>query len=68
MKVKIELERLLQDRNMNQRELSVKTGIRPASINEMVHNQTLRLPLKNIASICEVLECDIQDLLKLEKE
>lgn len=68
MYVRINLEKLLKERNMNQRELSLKTGIRAASIHEMYYNQTQRLPLKNIAMICEVLECEINELLTLEKE
>jgi putative transcriptional regulator len=68
MKVVIMLNQLLTDKNMTQRELARLTNIRVPSINEMYHNQTVRLPLDNLARICEVLECEIQDILKLEKE
>lgn len=68
MYVRINLDRLLKERSMNQRELSIKTGIRAASIHEMYYNQTQRLPLKNIALICETLDCEIQDLLTLQKD
>ncbi|WP_375104041.1 helix-turn-helix domain-containing protein [Paenibacillus sp. RS8] len=68
MRVQITLDQLLEERGMSQRELSRLTGIRPPSINEMVHNQTNRLPLNNLAKICEVLDCGILDVLKLTKE
>lgn len=68
MKVVIKLDQILERANMTQRELARKTGIRVPSINEMYHNQTVRLPLDNLAKICEVLECEITDILKLEKE
>lgn len=68
MFVKINLERLLKEREISQLELSKKTSIRPASIHEMVHNQTQRLPLSNLAAICVVLDCEISDILTLEKE
>lgn len=68
MRVQLTLNQVLESRGMSQRELARLTGIRPPSINEMVHNQTLRLPLDNLDKICEVLECGISDVLKLIKE
>ena len=53
---------------ITQRELARRTGIRVPSINEMCRNQTARLPLDNLAKICEALNCEISDILKLEKE
>jgi putative transcriptional regulator len=52
---------------MSQHELSRLTGIRQPSINEMCRNQTVRLPLENLAKICEVLNIDISDVLELRK-
>lgn len=65
MKVTITLDKLLKEKHMSQRELATRTGIRQPSINEMCRNQTNRLPLDNLAKICEVLECDITDVLEL---
>lgn len=65
MKVVIKLDQLLSEKNMTQRELARLTGIRVPSINEMVHNQTVRLPLENLAKICEILNCKITDVLEL---
>lgn len=67
MIVKITLQELLTTINMSQHELSRRTGIRQPTINEMCRNQTTRLPLSNLAAICEVLGCQISDVLKLEK-
>ena len=68
MKVIIKLADLLVVNKMSQHELSRRTGIRQPSINEMCRNQTVRLPLENLAKICETLDCDITDILELEKE
>lgn len=68
MKVIIKLADLLATHKMSQHELSRRTGIRQPSINEMCRNQTVRLPLENLAKICEVLDCEITDILELEKE
>lgn len=68
MKITIKLNELLQDRGISQHELSRQTGIRQPSINEMCRNQTQRLPLNNLAMICNILNCEINDILELVKE
>jgi len=64
--VTVKLNNLLIEKNISHRELSRLTGIRHPSISEMCNNKTKRLPLDNLAKICEVLECDIPDILELE--
>lgn len=68
MIVKMTLDALLIERDISQLELSKATSIRPATIHSMYHNQTTRLPLSNLAAICGYLNCEISDILKLEKE
>jgi putative transcriptional regulator len=68
MNVLITLDEILTQKEMSQHELARLTGIRQPSINEMCRNQTKRIPLDNLAKICEVLDCEITDILKLEKE
>ncbi|MEZ7173579.1 helix-turn-helix domain-containing protein [Sporosarcina sp. OR05] len=68
MIVRITLKEILDELKISQHELSRKTGIRQPSINEMCRNQTQRLPLDNLAAICKVLNCEISDILKLERE
>lgn len=65
--IKIKLNELLINRNISQRELARMTDIRHPSINEMCNNETKRLPLANLAKICEVLECEITDILELKR-
>lgn len=68
MGVIIKLDKVLSEKQMSQHELSRLTGIRQPSINEMCRNQTIRLPLDNLAKICEALDCEITDILELRKE
>ncbi|ERM19211.1 transcriptional regulator [Brevibacillus laterosporus] len=68
MKIHIKLADLLKERGISQRELSRLTGIRVSSINEMCNNETVRLPLNNLAKICEVLGIGITDVLELSNE
>lgn len=68
MEIIINLDHLLSKKDMSQHELSRLTGIRQPTINQMCRNQTVQIPLENLAKICEVLECEITDVLELKKE
>ena len=68
LKVIIKLSSLLDKHGISQHELSRLTGIRQPSVNEMCRNQTQRLPLANLAKICEILKCDITDVLELDRQ
>lgn len=62
--IKIYLSTLLGQERITQAELSRKTGIRPATICEIYNETADRLNLEHISKICEVLYCDIEDLLQ----
>jgi len=62
--IKIRLSRLLGDRRMTQAELANKAKIRPATINEMYHELIERVNLNYLSRICEVLDCDVSDILE----
>ena len=68
MMIMLKIDQLLSEREMSQHELARLTGIRQPSINEMCRNQSKRPPLENLAKICEVLQCDITDIMELKKE
>lgn len=48
---------------MSQIELSRKTGIRPATINEIYNEFAVRVNLEHLDRICDVLGCDLSELL-----
>ncbi len=60
--IKNRLSTLLGEKRMSQKRLSQLTGIRPATINEMYHDLLERYSIEHIDKICEVLDCDINDL------
>ncbi|MDO4719613.1 MAG: helix-turn-helix transcriptional regulator [Peptostreptococcaceae bacterium] len=62
--IRIHLSRLLGERRMTQAELSRKTGIRAATINEIYHELALRVNLEYIDRICEVLDCRLDELME----
>ena len=62
--IKIYLSSILGRERMTQIDLARKTGIRPATINE-IYNETIeRINLEHLSKISEVLECDVEDLLQ----
>lgn len=68
MTVIITLQDVLDKVGMTQRELARLTNIRPMSINEMCSNKTQRIDKDNLDKICEVLNCEISDILVRKKE
>ena len=68
MKIILILAKLLSNKGISQNELSRLTGIRQPTISDMCQNKTKSLPLVNLAKICEVLECEITDIIKLKEE
>lgn len=65
--IRIYLSRLLGERRLTQKDLSRKTGIRIATINEYYNELTDRINLAHLDKICEVLECELTDLIGREK-
>lgn len=61
--IRIKLSALLGERRMSQIELSRKTGIRPATINEIYNEFAVRVNLEHLDKICDVLGCDLSELL-----
>ena len=65
--IRILLSTRLGERRWTQADLARKTGIRPATINELYHEMTERINLEHLDLICEALDCDISDILVREK-
>lgn len=62
--IKIHLSRLLGERRWTQADLARKTGIRPNTISEIYNELVERVNIEHLDIICEVLECDISELLE----
>ncbi len=65
--IRIYLSRLLGERRVTQKDLSKKTGIRIATINEYYNELSDRINLEHMDKICEVLGCELTDLIGREK-
>lgn len=64
--IKIHLSDLLGKYRITQAELARKTGIRPATICDIYNEMCDRINLEHLDRICEVLECDISDILEYQ--
>ena len=61
--IKINLRKLLSDRNMTQSELASRMGIRPSTICDICGNSCTFLKLEHIDKICSVLGCKLCELI-----
>lgn len=61
--IRIKLSTMLGERRMTQAELARKTGIRQGTINDLYHEFTDRVNLRHLEAICEVLDCNLTDIL-----
>lgn len=62
--IRILLSARLGEIRMTQAELARATGIRPGTIGELYHEIAERVNLDQLDKICEVLDCDLGDLIK----
>ena len=62
--IKIHLSRILGEKRINQADLAKMTGIRPSTINEIYHEIIDRINLEHLDRICEVLNCNLNDIME----
>ncbi len=51
-------------KEMNQKDLAEKTGIRPSTISAICTGTVKHLPIEALDKICAVLECQPSDLME----
>lgn len=68
MAIRILLSRKLGELRWTQSKLAKKTDIRPNTINELYHELTERINLEHLDKICEVLDCDLSEILIREDD
>ena len=66
IRIRIRLSALLGERRMKQKELADQTGISTATINHYYNENIDRISLAHIEGICEVLKCNLNELLVME--
>ncbi|CAM2830692.1 helix-turn-helix transcriptional regulator [Hathewaya histolytica] len=66
--IKINLEELLDKNKQTLYWLSKETGITYPSLHKILNNKTTSIKLDIIEKICDVLNCNISDLLEIKKD
>lgn len=62
--IKIHLSRILGERRWSQAKLSRLTGIRASTVNDIYNEFAERVSLEHLNRICEVLDCNVSDLIE----
>lgn len=62
--IRIRLSILLGEKKWTQADLARRTGIRANTINDLYHEIAERVSLEHLDKICDVLGCDLPDLLE----
>ena len=66
--IKFKVKVMLAIREMTQKELAERTGIRPPTISAICTGTIKHLPVDVLDKICEVLDCQPADLIEYVKE
>lgn len=66
--IKFKVKVMLAMRDMTQKELAEKTGIRPPTVSSICLGTIKHLPMDVLDKICEVLDCQPGDLMEFQKD
>jgi putative transcriptional regulator len=64
MAVQFRLRELLERRGLTQTELQLRTGLAYSTVNDLFNNKPRRVELDTLDVLCDVLDCDVGDLLE----
>ena len=62
--IKFKVKVMLAMREMTQKDLAEKTGIRPPTVSAICTGAVKHLPIEALNSICTVLDCQPSDLME----
>lgn len=66
--IKFKVKVMLAMRDMTQKELAERTGIRPPTVSAICTGAVKHLPVEALDKICDVLDCQPADLMEFAKE
>ena len=64
--VYLDLEHLIKERGISKTQLSYRTELSHTQINKFYNREASRIDFQTIAKLCNVLECNIEDLIIYE--
>ena len=66
--IKFKVKVMLAMRDMTQKVLAERTGIRPPTVSAICTGAVKHLPVEALDKICEVLDCQPADLMEFVKD
>lgn len=66
--MKVILKETLEKKNITQYQLSKMTGITAGNLNNLCNNKTSSIQFAVLDKICSALDCEVSDVLQIEKE
>lgn len=67
-KIIIDIERVLSEKGISKTSLCYACKLQRTQLNNYCKNKVSRIDLNTLAKMCDYIECDISDILRLEKE
>lgn len=67
-KIIIDIENVLTEKGISKNQLCYACKLQRTQLNKYCNNKVARIDLHTIEKMCDFIDCDISDILKLEKE
>lgn len=68
MKINSRLKAILDERGLSIRKVAADTGIQFETVRRLYNNDMERFPREALAKLCDYLQVDVSDLLKLDRQ
>lgn len=65
--ITFKIEELLKNKNKSKYWLCQKMNITTRNLNRVIHGETTSISFKYLEDFCKYLDCDLSDLIKLDK-
>ena len=67
-KIIFRLDRMMVERKISLNELAERVGISNVNLSKIKNNKVTAVRFSTLAAICEVLDCQVGDLLEFQKD
>ena len=67
-KIILRLDRMMVERKISLNELAERVGISNVNMSKIKNNKVTAIRFSTLAAICEVLDCEVGDILEYQKE
>ena len=67
-KIILRLDRMMVERKISLNELAERVGISNVNLSKIKNNKVTAIRFSTLAAICDVLDCEVGDILEYQKE